>query len=113
MAGKYNISADQGSTFTFQFTMKTAGVAWNLTGYTARMQVRPDASSSTIYVTATTVNGYIVLGGAAGTVTVTIPASVMETVVDGKHVYDIELVNGTTVYRVLEGKFTVKQEVTR
>lgn len=113
MAGKYNINADQGSTFSFQFTMKTNGVAWNLTGYTARMQVRSDASSTTTLISATTTNGYIVLGGVAGTVTVTIPATVMEAVVSGKHVYDIELVNGTTVYRVLEGKFIVKQEVTR
>lgn len=113
MAGKYNINADQGSTFSFQFTMKTNGTAWNLTGYTARMQVRTDASSTTVLISATTTNGYIVLGGAAGTVTVTIPATVMETVAAGKNVYDIELVNGTTVYRVLEGKFNVKQEVTR
>ena len=46
-AGIYNIKAEQGSTFVFSFTITTDGTAWNLTGYSGRMQVRSSYQSTT------------------------------------------------------------------
>lgn len=67
MAGRYNITAYQGSTFDFNFTAQVNGSPWNLTSYTARMQVRPTVEASTKFLDLTTQNGRITLGGAAGT----------------------------------------------
>ena len=39
-AGKYNIRIDQGSDFSIQLTVKESGSAKNLTGYSARAQLR-------------------------------------------------------------------------
>lgn len=114
MAGKYNITIDQGSTFTFQFTIQDGtGTAWNLTSYTARMQIRTAAESTSTLVSLTNSSG-ITLGGAAGTVTITISATQTAAMPAGRHVWDIEVVSaGGVVTRILEGKAIVKAEVTR
>ena len=47
-AGTYNFTLEQGSTFSRQITVQENGTALNLTGYTARMQMRSTHDSSTI-----------------------------------------------------------------
>lgn len=112
-AGNYNIVAEQGATFTFAFTIDTDGTPWNLTGYTARMQVRPFTESTTKIFDLTETNG-IALGGVLGTVTVTRNATQMAAAKAGRHVYDIELESsGGVVTRILEGRFIIVPEVTQ
>ena len=112
-AGKYNVKADQGSTFVLDFIVSTDSVPWNLTGYTARMQVRAFTSSPDTILDLSTAGGQIVLTS-GGRVTVTVSAAVMSDVVAGKHYYDIELVSaGNEVTRILEGRFVVTAEVSR
>ena len=114
LAGTYNIIADQGATFGRTITWNDAdGDPINLSAYTARMQVRPIASSSTVALELTTENGRITLGGALGTITLTVPASAMDDVEAGNYAYDLEMVNGSDVTRLLMGSFTVRAEVTR
>jgi len=111
--GSYNIVARQGSTFNLNFTIDTDGDEWNLTTYTARMQVRKATTSSTAILSLTSSSG-ITLGGTAGTVAVTASAATMAALPAGTWVYDLELVSGSgIVYAILEGKFIVKPEVTR
>ena len=111
--GKYNITANQGETFNFSFTISTNSTPWDLTGYTARMQVRTTVEATDKLLDLTTTSG-ITLGGAAGTVAITVSATSMSALISGRHVYDIEVVSGGgTVTRILEGKFVVKAEVTR
>jgi len=111
-AGRYNILARQGKTFSFTFTIKTNGVGWNLSTYTARMQVRPSAVSSTKYLDLVSPTNISL--NASGVVTVSVTAATMAGIPFGTHVYDIELVSaGNEVYPVLEGNFAVRQEVTR
>ena len=111
-AGQYNIKATQGKTFSFIFTIKTDGVAWNLSTYSARMQVRPSAVSTTKYLNLVSPTNIALTS--AGQVTVSVNATVMAGIPFGNHVYDIELISaGNEVYSVLEGKFMVRQEVTR
>lgn len=110
--GRYNIIARQGATFTLTFTIATDGTLWDLTGYTARMQVRPFTESSTVLLSLTNGSG-ITLGGAAGSVAVAISATTLAGLPAGTHVYDLELVEGANVYPVLSGKFAVRAEVTR
>jgi hypothetical protein len=112
MSAKHNLVCDQGATFTFAFTIKTGDTAWDLTNYDATMTVRPFTGSTTTTVLATNDNGKIVLGGAAGTVTVTLSSVVTDAITAGKYVYDLVLDSGTVVTRLLEGKFVVTASVT-
>ena len=67
-AGKLKLAIEQGATFRKLLTYKagTPAVAVNLTGCTARMQIRSAITSPTVLVNLTTENGGIVLGGTAG-----------------------------------------------
>lgn len=114
MAGRYTINVDQGSTWNLALTYRDSnGAAVNLTGYTARMQVRPALESATITATLTTENGGIALGGAAGTIALTLSATATAAITAATYVYDLELVTGSTVTRIVEGDFIVRREVTR
>lgn len=115
-AGVHKITAEKGATFSQPFTWKINSNAVNLTGYTARMKVRdPKRAPSVNQIVSLTSasGGGITLGGAAGTITVTISATTMESIVAGKYVYDLELESGDgTVTRLLNGPFIVLDEVT-
>lgn len=115
IASEYDFTADQGATFGTVLTWKDGnGTAINLTGYTARMQVRADYDATEKVLELTTANGRITLGGAAGTITLNVAASVMGAVNYGKYVYDIEVISGSgEVTRLLMGNFTIRPEVTK
>jgi hypothetical protein len=113
-AGQYHIITDQGATFSRQLTWKDEnGAAVNLTGYTARMQLRTSVQNDSVVLELTDTNGRISLGGAAGTITLTVTANDMTAIPPLKYVYDLELVNGTVVTRLVQGTFIVRPEVTR
>lgn len=113
-AGIYNITAEQGATFTRTITWKnSAGTPINLTGYTARMQVRREYSATVADLTLTTENGGITLGGALGTIVLSAQASTTASLAAGSYVYDLELVLGNVVTRLVQGNFLVNAEVTR
>jgi hypothetical protein len=117
----FDLITDQGSTVNQVFTIKnSARKALDLTGYTARMQVRAwdRATSNTVAVVAaeyTTENGYMTVNGVAGTVTLLIPPSDMAEFPAGSYQYDIEIESagsGDTT-RIIQGKFIVRPEVTK
>lgn len=113
-AGLYNITAEQGATFTRTITWNnSAGSPINLSGYTARMQVRSDYGSASPILTLTTENSGITLGGALGTIILSASATTTAALVAGNYVYDLELVNGSVVTRLLQGGFVINAEVTR
>lgn len=122
-AGTYSFTIEQGTTVAKVLTWKDgSGTAINLTGYTARLQVRPTQISATINWDATTENGAIALGGAAGTITLIASATVTAgwtwTIPTGQTkpqgVYDLELIDGSgNVTRVIQGTITLDPEVTR
>ena len=110
-AGKHNFTLEQGSTFDREITVQENRQALNLTGYSARMQMRSTHDSSSIALTFTAAianpatNGKINLGATA-----TATAAVEE----GIYVYDLEIESSAgTVTRILEGTITVTPEVTR
>ncbi len=111
----FDITINQGATFELTITYKdSAGTAINLTGYTARMQVRETYSSSSTVVSLTNGSG-ITLGGAAGTIAILISAATTEALTAPfSGVYDLEIVSGGgVVTRLLQGAATVSPEVTR
>ena len=113
-ATTYDLLIEQGATFSQLVTYKESGVAVNLTGYTARLQVRSTLESASTIVELTTANGRIALGGAAGTITLTISATDTAALTAGRGVYDLELVSGSgIVTRLLQGVATISRNVTR
>jgi hypothetical protein len=112
----YNLEINQGATLALVATWKdSAGTAVNLTGYTARLNVRETYSSSSAILTLTTENSGITLGGSAGTITLSASATTTAALTAPfSGVYDLELVSGGgVVTRLLEGVATVSPEVTR
>ena len=110
----YDISTEQGSSLSRVVTYNDAnGAAVNLTGYTARMQVRPRASSGYAYLSLTSPSGGLTLGGTTGTITILVDGSVTSAIPAGNYVYDLEVVNGAYVDKVMGGDFILSAEVTR
>jgi hypothetical protein len=116
MSAKYNLVIDQATTFNFQFQVQNnvSGTAtpWNLTGYTGTMTVRPFVGASTTTVVASTANGRMVFDALNGRVTVTLSSTITGDIDAGRYSYDLVLNSGTTITRILEGKFIVTGAVT-
>jgi len=110
--GKLNFVCPQGSTFSRTLTYKVDDTPVNLTGYSARMQVRPFHYSDDIFINLTNGSG-ITLGASAGTINILVSASATTDIPAGDYVYDLEIITNSNVYRLVEGKFSVTPEVTR
>ena len=102
---------EQATTFTVNFTIQTGNTLFNLTGYSATMTIRPFVGSNTTTLVLTNGSG-ITLGGAAGTVAITISAATTADFEPSRYAYDFMLNSGSVVTRLLEGKFIVTAGVT-
>jgi hypothetical protein len=119
----YNLLTDQGSTVHQVFTVKnSARKVLDLTGYTARMQVRlrevTTNDPGTVIIAEYTTedgDGSLIVNGPAGTVTLLIPPAEMAGFIPDNYVYDIEVEsqNAGDTTRIIQGKFIVRAEVTR
>ena len=111
MAGVYNLTIVQRETFSLVATWRdSADAAIDLTGYTAAMDIVDDTGTVLIDVG---VDGTITLGGAAGTVTVTIPAATTATFAAGAYRYDLFLTSGGgQATQLLKGSVVVEASVT-
>jgi hypothetical protein len=115
----YNFCIDQNATYTQTWTWLTGPTPnvvgstvtpVNLTGYTANMQIRPYAQSGTLLFDA---SADITLGGALGTITLTIPASTTAGFGWFSGVYDLLLTDTLgNVTRLLSGTIAVCPGVT-
>lgn len=115
MAGKYDIAIEQGATWTLNLTYRDGdNNLVNLTGYTARMHIRPFARSKTLILERSSAESTMILGGALGTLQVKATADETAALPPGSAVYDIELYSpGGSTIRLLEGEVQVSAEVTR
>lgn len=114
-AGTYDIVCEQGATFqrTLVWQDETE-TPIDLTGYTARMHVRPSVKAADVVVQLTTENGRIVLYPSLGKIELQLTAAVTETLPARACVYDLELVAPSgIVTRLLQGQFSITPEVTR
>lgn len=125
-AGTYNFTCEQGSTFSRLIELEQPDLVtdptgqtfdvFDLSGYTARMQVRRTIDSSTAMVTLTTENGGITINQTPGSINhINIYiADTQTSTLQSNGVYDIEIINSDgEVSRILQGVFTVSPEVTR
>ena len=119
---KYNMTMWQGSTFGLSISVQNADeTVQDLTGYSARMQIRPTYKSTTVTESLTSANGEISIIPATGELQLELSAArtanIHVDLSNGKppktvYVYDLELDNGT-VSKILYGDLTVYGEVTR
>lgn len=111
-AGKLNILIEAGATFSKTITVNaTAGNPLNLTGKTLRGAVRYKVQDATAAATFafTLANQTTNPGQATWILSATDSAALTQT----RAVYDVELVDGSTVTRLLEGEVFISLNVTR
>ena len=126
LAGNYNMTCQQGSTFRRSIEIEQPDLAadptgntfipFDLSGYSARMQVRRTIDSANFLLELSTQNGALTInpsGTAPNQIYINVSASVTASV-NTSGVYDIEIVNPDgTITRVLQGVFNLSPEVTR
>ncbi len=125
-AGKYSFIIEQGATTNFQINWTDEnGSSIDLTGYQAKMQVRPQIESSEVFLTLSSSlsdscgtginlsgsNGTTPL--ASGSIGIYISAASSSLLNFGEAYYDLELMKGCEVTRLLEGKVKLSKNVTR
>lgn len=122
---KYNMTMWQGSTFGMGIIVQdTDGNVQNLTGFSARMQIRPSYRSGTIMETLTSANGEITVSASDGRLDLILSAErtagIDVNLSNGippktVYVYDLEIVHNATntVSKILWGNLSVYGEVTR
>jgi hypothetical protein len=113
-AGIYNDTLDQGATYQLVVVYKNDnGTPINLTGFQAYMQLREGYESTVADLTLSTANGGISINAPLGEISITATATQTTALTSDFYLYDLELVNGSTVTRLLQGQITVNSEVTR
>lgn len=108
MATKANLVIDQGASFSTDLTLTDEnGDMLILSGYTANSQLRKWYTSSNATVFATSVNVD------SGVISLSLTANQTASLASGRYVYDVEISDGSTISRVVEGIITVTPNVTR
>lgn len=85
----------------------------DLSGYTARMQIRARVDSTDTLKDLTTENGGILINNTDKTITINISATDTAAFTWTTGVYSLELVTGSTVSTLLVGNVYLRKEVTR
>jgi len=123
MALRHDITVDQGATYLEHILITRGGEPLDLVGggYAARMQVRKSYRKPDIIMTLSTENGLLPLhmDGVVGRVSIALlPANTINTNIRDEFadfIHDLEIyktADPDTVYRVLQGTFTLNKNVT-
>ena len=112
--GKYNFTIKQGSTFRKPFQWIAGGSPVDMTGWTARMQIRPEVDSEIVIAELTTEDGGITIEPLEGKFNLYLSDVETSAFSFEDAVYDIELVDQSgDVHRNIGGKIKLSPEVTR
>ena len=124
-AGKYSFIIEQGATTDFEIVWKdSSGTRIDLSTYHARMQIRSGyGSSGTLYASLSSSlspdGTGLNLSGSSGTnplssgsIGIFISAASSSAFSFGEAKYDLEVVSGSYVTRLIEGKIKLNKEVT-
>jgi hypothetical protein len=112
-AGTLNLIIEQGATFSRVLNVLQNDIAFNLTGYDARMQIRSQINSSTTLISLAIGSG-ITIVGASGQITITISAAATAVLSFDSAYYDLEIISPSgVVTRLLQGIVELSREVTR
>ena len=124
-AGRYSFVIEQGATTNLQINWTdSSGSAIDLSGYHSRMQIRPGVESDVVFLSLSSSlesdgtginlsgsNGETPLS--SGSLAIYISADSTEDLNFNEAYYDLEMVNGGEVTRLLEGKVKLSKNVTR
>lgn len=129
IAGVYNLTIEQGSTFARLISVEQPDlttdptgqtfVNYSLVAHTARMQIRRTIDSETSMISLTTENGRItinpnIVGNVRNNEISLLIAAADTATLTTSGVYDLEIINsGGTVSKVIRGDMTLIPEVTR
>ena len=110
MADFVELTIEKGATFSSQITVKDdQGIEQDLTGYTARSQMRKSYYASSKYDFTVVVTSPVL-----GLITMSMTAANTSNISPGRYVYDVEIENNSgDVTRIFEGIVTVLPNVTR
>jgi hypothetical protein len=115
MAVTKNFEVDQNATFSFQvqYTLDDEVTPIDLTGASAKMQVRDTKGGSKLAFTLTSPLGGIIINGPTGTLDIKITPTQTNKLFYPKSSYDIMVVdsNGNKI-KLLEGFMTLSRSVT-
>ena len=111
----FPITIYQGATFVQELYYVDADEnAINITGATAIMQVRRTVDNEDVLIELSTANGRIVVDGANGGITLTIPSTMTDDLPAGCFVYDLFVtLPSNAIERFLAGECEVVERVTR
>ena len=124
-AGKYSFTIEQGATTNIQVNWTdVSGSAIDLNGYHARMQIRPTVDSSDVLLSLSSSltedgTGILMSGStgdlplSSGSIAISISADSSSLLNFEQAVYDLEMVTGSSVTRLLEGRVQLSKNVTR
>ena len=110
-AATHNLTIDQGSDFAIDLVVKEDNAIKNLTGYSARAQMRNTKGASAVAATFTCT----VPNASAGEVKMQLTNSASSAISAGKNYYDLEIYTASDVIvsRLMEGTVILTPEVTR
>jgi len=120
-AGKYSFVIEQGTTTNFNILYQDSSKNYiDLTGYEARMQLRPNISSPTVYLqlsSSLNSDGTGITVSPSGSLNIYISSCTSSMLTFDQAVYDLEIYSGSGacpyVIRLLEGNVKLSKEVTR
>jgi hypothetical protein len=110
-AATYNFNLDQGADFVLEMIMKEDGSVKDLSGYSARAQMRKTKDAAEITATFTC----SVVDPSAGKIRMTMPNATTGSITAGAYFYDLEIFTASDVFvlRLIQGQVTVTREITR
>ena len=114
MAGQKNFEVDLNATFSFIIAYRDENdTAIDLTGASAKMQIRDQAGGTKLAVTLTSPSGGIVIDGPTGQITVTMTPTQTSKLFYPKSSYDLMLTDSNlNKIKLIEGFMTLKRSVT-
>jgi hypothetical protein len=123
-AARYSFIVEQGATTNIQIKWEDESGSIDLSGYGARMQIRPTVESSTVYLTLSSsldVDGTgLNMSGSdgetavqSGSIGIYISAATSSLLNFDTAYYDLEMMSGNEVTRLLEGQVKLSKNVTR
>lgn len=115
--GKQPAQADlalpQGQTWDTEFLWEADGAAVDLTGWSARMQIRASAEAASPTVSLSTATNTLTTVS-SGVIGMSYSAISSAAITAGAYLYDLEVVNPSgAVRRLLEGRVLISREMTR
>jgi hypothetical protein len=123
-AARYSFIVEQGATTNIQLKWEDESGVIDLSGYSGRMQIRPTVESSTVYLTLSSsldVDGTgLNMSGSdgetavqSGSIGIYISAEKTAQLNFETAYYDLEMMSGNEVTRLLEGQVKLSKNVTR